>query len=115
MQRDPNASDKARRAERKAEEKSGLISIKPMKIESAGTKSGFKKGGFKNAFTPAASDETPKKKPGFKKAFGDDEVASKPAAAKTEPDSDDDAALGYEYYNPRKPTRCDGKCGFTTT
>jgi hypothetical protein len=36
MQRDPLASSKARKAERKADEKSGLITIKPLKLESAG-------------------------------------------------------------------------------
>jgi hypothetical protein len=50
MQRDPLASTKARKAERRADEKSGLITIKPVKLEVAGGTAGFKKGGFKNAF-----------------------------------------------------------------
>lgn len=61
MQRDPLAVQKARKAERKADEKSGLISIKPVKIDLLPSTSstaggsgvgggGFKKGGFRNAF-----------------------------------------------------------------
>ncbi|KAI9751947.1 MAG: hypothetical protein M1815_000830 [Lichina confinis] len=61
MQRDPLASSKARKAERKADEKSGLITIKPLKLESssstatAGGGGGFKKAGFKSAFASVAA------------------------------------------------------------
>lgn len=61
MQRDPLASSKARKAERKADEKSGLITIKPLKLDgssSTGTGSGFKKGGFKSAFGSVPADNT---------------------------------------------------------
>ena len=110
MQRDPNASDKARRAERKADEKSGLITIKPLKLDGAG-KGGFKKGGFKSAFGPPpnAIREAPKEAAGFKKVLGGLET-EKSADAPVDDRSDDDD-LGYEYYDPRKPTGCSGNCG----
>ncbi|KAI9820295.1 MAG: hypothetical protein M1827_005917 [Pycnora praestabilis] len=61
MQRDPLASSKARKAERKADEKSGLITIKPVKLDAQPTASaaggGFKKGGFKNAFGDDKKDD----------------------------------------------------------
>ena len=76
MQRDPQASDKARRAERRLDERGGggLISIRPVRLDGssatspaaaataaapapattptqpARTGGGFKKGGFKSAF-----------------------------------------------------------------
>lgn len=103
MQRDPNASDKARRAERKADEKSGLITITPLDVGSTGEKKGgFKKGGFKSAFgAPKVSAEESKVALGFKKVGG----ADKPAAEES-----DDEDLGYEPYDPLHPT-CDGSCG----
>ena len=61
MQRDPLASSKARKAERKADEKSGLITIKPLKLENSssttttGGGSGFKKAGFKSAFSSVSA------------------------------------------------------------
>lgn len=59
MSRDPLAAAKARKAERRADEKSGGITIKPVSLPSAeATKpTGFKKGGFKNAFGSADDDE----------------------------------------------------------
>ncbi|KAF1814802.1 hypothetical protein P152DRAFT_447103 [Eremomyces bilateralis CBS 781.70] len=106
MQKDPNALDRARRAERKADEKSGLISIKPMAEGTGGSRGGFKKGGFKSAF--GSADPTPaESKPsgGFKKVFPEDEPKSKPD--EDEYDSDD---VGYEYYDPARPTGCDEHC-----
>lgn len=74
MQRDPLASSKARKAERKADEKSGLITIKPLKLDgssssspatngkagasSTGIGSGFKKSGFKSAFGGAPTESS---------------------------------------------------------
>jgi hypothetical protein len=110
MQRDPHATDRARKAERKADEKSGLITIKPLKLEGASGKGGFKKGGFKSAFgTPAgASADEPQTKPGFKKVLGGNEA---PAAESAKEYNSDDENPDYDYYNPRKPTGCDGNCG----
>lgn len=103
------ASDKARRAERKADEKSGLISIKPIKIESASSSaSGFKKGGFKSAFGAPKGDDEASAKPaaGFKKIFaGEDDPVVEEKGAETDSDEFD-----YEYYDPRRPTGCDQEC-----
>ena len=115
MQRDPLASSKARKAERKADEKSGLITIKPVKLDlasSVGTGSGFKKGGFKNAF---GAEEVKKEElettgiragSSFKKASSEDDrdVVIRPELV--ESDTDDE----YEYYDPRRPTDCFEGC-----
>ena len=106
MQRDPNASDKARRAERRADEKSGLISIKPIKIETkpAAAAPGFKKGGFKSAFG-GSSTETTKPVLGVVEAFKDEQT--------NEPeknDLDDSEEFDYEYYDPKRPTGCSEGC-----
>ncbi|KAF2665796.1 hypothetical protein BT63DRAFT_75602 [Microthyrium microscopicum] len=110
MQRDPSATEKARKAERKAEEKSGLITIKPLKLEGSSGKGGFKKGGFKSAFGPPAgmpSTDDAKAKPGFKKMAAGEAPSAE--VAKQYDSEDDD--VGYEYYDPRRPTGCDGSCG----
>jgi len=94
MSKDPGAS---RKAEQRDNEKSGLISIKPAKIESGVKKSGgFKKGGFKSAFAPSSATVTATANP----------------AKQDSKDSDDE--IDYEYYDPRKPTECAGDCGFRT-
>lgn len=105
ISKDPNATEKARRAERKADEKSGLITIKPLKLDAAKSTSGFKKGGFKNAFAPAGDSDTSKPAPGFKKVFEDD--AKKVAAEDQESDFSD---VDYERYDPRRPTGCGSTC-----
>jgi hypothetical protein len=95
MSKDPGAS---RKAEQRENEKSGLISIKPVKIESGVKKGGggFKKGGFKSAFhSTSTTSSTPSK------VKQDDNTAR---------DSDDD--IDYEYYDPKRPTECEGECGF---
>ena len=112
MQRDPNASDKARRAERKADEKSGLITIKPLKLDgsaSGASGGGFKKGGFRNAFAPADDEPVEESKPpaGFKKVFASESDAAPTRSEDDESDTDD---CGYEYYDPRRPTGCDDSC-----
>lgn len=115
MQRDPLASSKARKAERKADEKSGLITIKPVKIDmapAASTGSGFKRGGFKNAF---GGDEV--KKEDVEEAVvlgvrGSAEVKAgedQDGLVRREPvenDTDDE----YEHYDPRRPTGCFEGC-----
>jgi hypothetical protein len=103
MQRDPLASSKARKAERKADEKSGLITIKPVKLELGG--GGFKKGGFKNAFGVEEKKEDVKVAKGFKRVGGLEGEASLKGEG-DESDTDD----GYEYYDPRRPTDCFEGC-----
>ncbi|MCJ1401082.1 hypothetical protein MMC11_004294 [Xylographa trunciseda] len=115
MQRDPLASSKARKAERKADEKSGLISIKPVKLDlasSVGAASGFKKGGFKNAF---GGEEVKKEEvetagikggSGFKKAGGGNDRDAAVGQELVESDTDDE----YEYYDPQRPTDCFEGC-----
>ena len=106
MQRDPAAASKARKAERKADEKSGLITIKPVKLESQASGGGFKKGGFKSAFGGGGDDDK-KEKSGFKKVLGGpDEEEAKPKAELVESDSEDE----YEHYDPRFPTDCFEGC-----
>src|SRR5277367_3151627 len=59
LTRDPLASEKARKAEAKANAGSGLISIKiGGEVTSAGKKPGFKKAGFKSAFAPAEGESS---------------------------------------------------------
>ena len=105
------ASEKARKAETKANEKAGLISIKlggegngegklVGKDSSGGggfKKGGFKKAGFKSAFTSAEEGEGRKEEPRL--------VASVPGVtvgqSLVESDTDDE---GYEVYDPRHPT-----------
>ena len=110
MQRDPLASTKARKAERKADEKSGLITIKPVKLDMASMASsgtGFKKGGFKNAF---GGDEVKKEDVetgGESLTRGDSENQDRRKRQElVESDTDED----YDYYDPRKPTDCFEGC-----
>ncbi|KAI9795619.1 MAG: hypothetical protein M1833_006940 [Piccolia ochrophora] len=120
MQRDPLASTKARKAERKADEKSGLITIKPVKRDApppaaganAGSGSGFKKGGFKSAFgadvkveeeeEPQPTPAAPKPGAGFKKVFAGTEEGVKESGEEVEESDTEDE--GYEMYDPERPT-----------
>lgn len=116
MQRDPLASTKARKAERKADEKSGLITIKPVKldVQPASVSTGFKKGGFKNAF---GGDSVSKREEdgeggerggkGFKKVLGKAEENATLEMGDVESDTEDE---GYEYYDPSRPTDCYEAC-----
>ena len=111
MQRDPLASSKARKAERKADEKSGLITIKPVKLDMQPSSSGgFKKGGFKNAFggddEKKDDEEGKRKKAGFTKVGGADEAEDIGKGLVEESDTDDE----YEHYDPRRPTGCYEGC-----
>ena len=112
MQRDPLASTKARKAERKADEKSGLITIKPVKLDSHPGGGGFKKGGFRSAF---GGDEGEKKessgddhKVGFKKVGSDGDAGGdvKVGDEMMESDTDDE----YEHYDLDRPTDCFEGC-----
>jgi hypothetical protein len=119
MVRDPNASNRARRAEAKAD---GMVSIKLAGQDAGGAsaaaatggagfkKGGFKKSGFKSAFAPvdnqppptttAGSTEPPQKSTPVPQA-----LPLKPSLAQysaiEESDTEDE---GYEVYDPRHPT-----------
>ena len=101
MSRDPLAAAKARKAERRADEKSGGITIKPVSLPSAEvTKAtGFKKGGFKNAFGSADDDEETEEKRHTKKDPGVEEwKVVEPVEVESEEEWGD--------YDPRRPTGC---------
>jgi len=101
MQRDPAAASKARDRERKENEKSGLITIKPLSLDAQSkpsSSSGFKKGGFKSAFGEPKEEIEKKSGGGFKKVFGGEE---KETVIEPESDTEDE---GYEVYDPRYPT-----------
>lgn len=110
MQRDPLASTKARKAERKADEKSGLITIKPVTLEVQGGGTGFKKGGFKSAFGGGGGGNVKVKEEvaGKSRKAGVVGGVEEPLDAGVggeelvESDTDDE----YEYYDPRRPTDC---------
>lgn len=103
LTRDPNAADKARKAEKKADASAGVISIKLGEGAAAGGEKagGFKKGGFKKA--------------GFVRAFGEGEEVVKREEGEgadvkdvtlrgEEGGESDTGDEGYEVYDPRFPT-----------
>lgn len=113
MQRE-GAASKARRAERKADEKSGLISLKPMKMEIKGAGGGgFRKGGFKNAFaaaettTPMDVDVAPSVETD-KGGEKDDSIGERQGQDEDEESDLDDG--GEDAYDPRRPTDCHPQC-----
>jgi len=115
MQRDASNVDKVRRAERKSDEQSGMITIKPMKLEGSTAKGGFKKGGFKSAFGNAKADgQETSEKSGFEKLMGEETNLDDTSVARAITEDSEDEDPDYDYYNPRKPTGCNGKCGFMT-
>lgn len=113
MQRDPSTAEKRRERERRQDEKAGVITIKPLKLNADEKKTGgFKKGGFRSAF--GGEVETEKKSVpvagggggGFKKAFvagGEGAVVGgkTDSGVGEESDTEDE---GYERYDPAKPT-----------
>ncbi|KAI9681544.1 MAG: hypothetical protein M1817_002829 [Caeruleum heppii] len=131
MTRDPHASTKARRAERKADEKSGLITIKPVKLDgppppstssqlhattagAAGGGGGFKKGGFKSAFGEVKKVEVKLADEELENAdarmgervkgsgvAGEGLGEGNPERMGSESDSEEE---DYEHYDPRFPT-----------
>ncbi|KAK5019132.1 hypothetical protein BJ546DRAFT_119164 [Cryomyces antarcticus] len=121
MTRDPLATDKARRAERRADEKSGLIAIKPISLSANATSTsagkGFKRGGFKSAFGAPAdtavegSDNKPfAKQEGRVVETGGSVVKTVVGVGAEEEEEEDERDLGYEYYNPLLPTGCGSDC-----
>jgi len=135
LSRDPNAAEKARRAEKKADAEAGLRVINTNQATSTTTGGttgggGFKKGGFKSSFSTVKAPPAPAIK---KNVLGDDDEDEEPVAAKpadgqapaqraketiaqndqTESDIDDEYSndrSGGGYYNPRKPTDCFSGC-----
>lgn len=104
LTRDPMASEKARKAEAKANSGAGLISIKlggDGGSNSGGiSKKGFKKSGFKSAFVPV-NDEVVKEMAVDSKKGPEKEMKLKSIDVDLESDTDNE---GYEMYNPRNPT-----------
>jgi len=110
LTRDPLASEKARKAEAKANAGSGLISIKiGGEGSGVGKKPGFKKAGFKSAFAPAEGDSSKNEGAGGEAGMAGDEGQKVVTEAKVvgyedpevESDTEDE---GYEMYDPRYPT-----------
>ncbi|RAL04396.1 putative C2H2 finger domain protein [Aspergillus ibericus CBS 121593] len=106
LSRDPNAAEKARRAERKADAEAGLRVLDPFKAVAtstagtgpgvgvgAGGGGGFKKGGFKSSFTTVKGPVAPAA-PTKKNVLGGDDEDNDVAEA-------DDASL----HSRSQPTR----------
>lgn len=106
LTRDPMASEKARKAEAKANSGAGLISIK-LGGDGSSTggggfkKGGFKKSGFKSAFVPVDAPKAEEKEvEGESSTLIEKESDAKMGEGDAESDSDE----GYEMYDPRHPT-----------
>ncbi|KAJ5594571.1 uncharacterized protein N7459_000779 [Penicillium hispanicum] len=140
LSRDPNAAEKARRAERKADAEAGLRVIDaPGTTRTSGGGStssasgGFKKGGFKSSFAAVKGPAAPVKK----NVLGDDDdddgdgvdgnrpttneqessMNSQPLQDRStrddvESDIDEEDARDRDgdYYDPRRPTDCFPTC-----
>lgn len=116
MQRDPLSRQKALRAERRADEKSGVqvITIKPLAGSAVGAGGGgFKKGGFRNAFggeeaeVPSSSMTDVVVPPGSEKTNAS--MKEEGVTDDVESESEDDGD-GEERYDPRRPTGCSATC-----
>ncbi|GIJ87162.1 hypothetical protein Asppvi_006068 [Aspergillus pseudoviridinutans] len=140
LSRDPNAAEKARRAEKKADAEAGLRVIGTTPASGAGGTvgtsggGGFKKGGFKSSFTtvkgPVSATVSTRKN-----VLGDDDdddadqevgaaessefVRDKPRQDtdtqhdNAESDTDEEYTnddTEASYYDPRKPTDCSLRC-----
>ncbi|EPS36522.1 hypothetical protein H072_9944 [Dactylellina haptotyla CBS 200.50] len=119
MQRGASSIEARRERERRAEEKAGLITIKPLRphgeeslagnLDDATVRVGKK--GFKSAFRKGDSDILSTRTPvGFKKAFASVADSAPPVTkvlefhdfdASVESDTDDES---YCIYNPEQPT-----------
>ena len=109
MSRDPLAAVKARKAERRADEKAGGITIKPVSLPSADATTkptGFKRGGFKNAFGSADDNdedgEIGEKKKQMPNLQPPKVEGWKVAGEPVEVESDGE----WGDYDPRRPTGC---------
>ncbi|KAB8256582.1 hypothetical protein BDV32DRAFT_153205 [Aspergillus pseudonomiae] len=136
LSRDPNAAEKARRAEKRADAEAGLRVIDTKPGTAVGTGGGggggFKKGGFKSSFTAVKGPVAPTA-PTKKNVLGDDDEDEMPETtdrsqraqatqdSSAQPDyaeSDTDAeyasdTMGSDYYDPLKPTGCFSGCAST--
>ncbi|KAL4811877.1 hypothetical protein BDW67DRAFT_171105 [Aspergillus spinulosporus] len=135
LSRDPNAAEKARRAEKKADAEAGLRVLDTAKTRSAsstGSSGGFKKGGFKSSFTTVKGPAAPAAPTRKNVLEDDDEESNAPVAARGndhtrsksditpkiiqeqgESDTDEEYVTdigGGGYYDPRKPTDCFPSC-----
>ena len=106
MSRDPQAAAKARKAERRADEKSGGITIKPVYIPSSYTNktTGFKKGGFKNAFGSVDDDDEGREKE--RERGKEVKLEVKGVTGEVESESEEE----WGDYDPRRPTGCGAWC-----
>jgi len=105
MSRDPLAAAKARKAEKRADEKSGGITIKPVTIPSADSKpaTGFKKGGFRNAIGGGEAEEGKEGRKEVVRVEGWEQVGM---VREVESESDEE----WGDYDPRRPTGCEEGC-----
>jgi hypothetical protein len=125
LSRDPNAAEKNRRAERKANADAGLKTIEVAGSSAAPSagKSGFKKGGFKSSFAAVKAPGAQKVPVKRKNVLGDEEDANPTPSTETgsevgktqksedDVESDTDGEYGPEgYYDPRQPTDCFPEC-----
>jgi hypothetical protein len=102
LTRDPMASEKARKAEAKANTGSGLISIKIGGEPSVGAKKGgFKKAGFKSAFAPT---EPVKSTEDASTDISGVDVEHKSYSTLDQEFESDTEEEGYQMYDPRYPT-----------
>jgi hypothetical protein len=111
LTRDPLASEKARKAEAKANAGLGLMSIKIGGGDGGATgsaggfkKGGFKKAGFKSAFAPADEDGDGKEKVEEEKKSDKRTAEAKVEGYEDEEVESDTEDEGYEMYDPRYPT-----------
>lgn len=123
LTRDPNAVEKNRRAERKADAEAGLkvIETPANNVAPSGSSTGFKKGGFKSSFATIKGKAAPVKR---KNVLGDDDEDDIPKPREDDPSDvrkpqkseDDDVESETDeydqegYYNPRRPTDCFAGC-----
>lgn len=108
MSRDPLASTKARKAERKANESVQVINIKLASSNpqdnSGGGSGGFKKGGFRNAF---GGDDAEGEEKGRREEDVELDVEEKVEGQGEEVvESEDEEGM----YDPRHPTGCWSGC-----
>ncbi|KAJ9487259.1 hypothetical protein VN97_g6054 [Penicillium thymicola] len=125
LTRDPNAAEKNRRAERKADAQAGLkvIETPVNNVTPSEGSTGFKKGGFKSSFTTIKGIAAPKLPVKRKNVLGDDDEDDIPKpredddVGKPEKIEDDDVESETDeydqegYYDPRRPTDCFAGCG----
>lgn len=119
LSKDPNAGERARKAEKKADAEAGLMVV-DAKSEKGARKNaggGFKKGGFKSSFTTVngggGDGGTPSaaSKVKAKNVFGEEpEKGDEPSLAPNDVDSEEEYAARDDYYDPRRPTGCSSGC-----